>query len=375
MVGCGTICAMETTTQNDLRGGGRLFALDALRGLDMLLLTVIGPLTRAAQKGWHCFPSGFMQQFEHGWECFTLWDIIMPLFIFVCGAAVPLALTRRMECGGFWRHVAWRVALLWVLGGLVQGNWISLDPLAVSPFSNTLQSIAVGYLAVAAVMYTRSRALSVAVPVACAAIYTAILAAFGDYTEFGNAAFKVDAAVLKAMLPEGSRWVTRPSHYTWFLTSLMFAAMAFAGYHSTRILQSVEGTWRKAGALAAYGAALSAVGAVSLVWIPCIKPIYTLSFTALAMGICALSYAGLYALNDVLGCRRGWGFVLFFGRMALAAYFISHFFRPVLDAAVKLVGTGVCSYLPATMRPFANMILFVACLVLCMFAWRRLKAK
>ena len=41
----------------------------------------------------------------------------MPLFIFICGAAVPLALPRRLDAGGrpglaYWRHVLGRVALL-----------------------------------------------------------------------------------------------------------------------------------------------------------------------------------------------------------------------------------------------------------------------
>ena len=34
----------------------RLFSLDALRGLDMILLTVVAPLVNAAQRGWKCFP-------------------------------------------------------------------------------------------------------------------------------------------------------------------------------------------------------------------------------------------------------------------------------------------------------------------------------
>ena len=60
----------------------RLFSLDLLRGLDMLLLTVIGPLVHGFNASWK-LSDGFMGQFRHGWECFTLWDIIMPLFIFM----------------------------------------------------------------------------------------------------------------------------------------------------------------------------------------------------------------------------------------------------------------------------------------------------
>ncbi|MBR2839449.1 MAG: hypothetical protein IKE55_11730 [Kiritimatiellae bacterium] len=51
----------------------RLYSLDVLRGLDMILLVVIGPIVNAANRVWH-FPAAFMGQFKHGWECFTLWD-------------------------------------------------------------------------------------------------------------------------------------------------------------------------------------------------------------------------------------------------------------------------------------------------------------
>ena len=67
----------------------RLYSLDVLRGLDMFLLTVVGPLVMAANKSWGCFPPEFVRQFEHGWLGFRFWVIIQPLFIFMSGAAIP----------------------------------------------------------------------------------------------------------------------------------------------------------------------------------------------------------------------------------------------------------------------------------------------
>ena len=87
----------------------RLLSLDILRGLDMLLLTVIGPVFWAVDKA--CtMPEAVQQQFKHAWGGFTLWDIIMPLFIFSCGAAVPYALSKRLDddgwaTGAFWRQI------------------------------------------------------------------------------------------------------------------------------------------------------------------------------------------------------------------------------------------------------------------------------
>ena len=87
----------------------RLYSLDMLRGLDMLLLVVIGPIVRAADSAWHFSPA-FMGQFRHGWECFTLWDIIMPLFIFMCGAAIPLT---GLICLAQFRKVRGKECLVW----------------------------------------------------------------------------------------------------------------------------------------------------------------------------------------------------------------------------------------------------------------------
>ena len=248
----------------------------------MLLLVVVGPLVQAMNRAWQ-LPASFMGQFRHGWECFTLWDIIMPLFIFMCGAAIPFALARRIENGkagkSFWIHVFGRVAMLWALGMLVQGDLLSLDWHKISPYSNTLQSIAAGYFVTACVMLIKSKAIRVAVPVVLALAYTAMLAFGGDYTEFGNFAFKVDRAVLSAMLPADNPFVVKPSHYTWFATSLMFAVMTLAGYHAAEMLRGDGEKKSKAVKLLAYGAGLEIAGWAVSPWIPVIKPIFTLSAT------------------------------------------------------------------------------------------------
>ena len=321
----------------------RLYSLDLLRGLDMLLLVAVGPIVKAANSVWHFSPA-FMRQFAHGWECFTLWDVIMPLFIFMCGAAVPFALGRRLENGkaglAFWRHVIVRVVMLWVLGMVVQGNLLSLDICKIKPYSNTLQSIAAGYFVTACVMLLRSKAVRIAAPIVLALVYTALLAFGGDYSEFGNFAFKSDMAIFRAILPADHTYLLKPNHYTWFSTSLMFAAMSLAGYHATEILRGSGEKLPKAVKLFAYGAGLEAVGWAVSPWIPVIKPIYTLSFTAQAMGWCVIALAALYVLSDILMLRKGLGVVILFGQSALMAYLLGGFFRPVLAKLAEILTQG-----------------------------------
>ena len=130
----------------------RLFSLDALRGLDMIFLCLAKPVIVATAQALGCgdveaYP--FMRQFTHPWGGFTAYDLIMPLFIVMCGAAVPFALPKRLDAEGrptaaFWRHVASRVVLLWMLGMACQGRLLTFRPGEFVWFSNTLEAIAVG---------------------------------------------------------------------------------------------------------------------------------------------------------------------------------------------------------------------------------------
>lgn len=351
----------------------RLFSLDALRGLDMIVLTVFGPVVCAAQGAFACFSSALMNQIDHRWQGFTFWDIIMPLFIFMCGAAIPFALGRRLKEGSlvFWRHVLVRVALLWFLGGLVQGNWAELNPQTFSPFANTLQSIAVGYLATAAMMTVPSRAFQIACPVVLSVGYALLLAVGGDYSETGNLAARVDHAILSAILPATNSYVAQPSVYAWFLPSMMFAAMTMCGYHATMILRSAMTAWKKAGALFSYAAALFAAGAGASVWIPLSKPIYTFSFTALAMGWCVLALAVLYVVCDIWKLRRGTSLVLLFGQNALTAYFVSSFFAKPLNALAETVLPSVTTRCEPKVAAFCVAVLSVVELVAILVVKRR----
>ena len=356
----------------------RLFSLDLLRGLDMMLLTVIGPLVNGFNRSWP-LPKGFMGQFRHGWECFTLWDIIMPLFIFMCGAAIPFALPKRLVDGKagwpYWRHVLGRVALLWFCGMLVQGNLCTLDPMKIMLFSNTLQSIAVGYLATAAVLLIPCRKTRIAIPVALTVIYGVLLHFCGDYTPEGNATVCVDRWVFSLFLPEGNVSLN-VGKYTWVLPSMMFMVMTLCGFHATEILKSGLEKRQKAWALVAYGGGMLAIGWILSIWIPVIKPIYTISFTLQAMGWCTLALAVLYALTDIFMFRRGMGLVILFGQFALTAYLISHMpFSPALSRLAETLSQGLPRLFGQTAQPFLLQVVTALCLIFALLMRRAVKPR
>ena len=330
--------------------GKRLLSLDVLRGLDMFLLTVIGPFVWALDKSFG-LPKGVLAQFDHAWGGFSLWDIIMPLFIFMSGAAVPFAMKGRLDDGHarwrYWRHVLSRFALLWVLGMVAQGRLLTLDANLISPFDNTLQTIAFGYLACAIVYRIPSRAVRFAIPAALALVYTLILAFLGDYSKTGNAAMLFENWFVPFTVPATSRVLELADPgYTWWATIPMFAAMGLSGMCATEILKDENlAPSRRAMRLAVAGAALLALGWALVPVIPPIKHIYTLSFTSQAMGWSMLALAALYALFDIrfagsAAAGRAMSLLVLFGRTSLLAYMCIEVFGSVFNAFGKMFAPG-----------------------------------
>lgn len=314
---------------DDNQKGRRLASLDVLRGLDMFLLAVVGPLFYALDKAFD-LPDALMRQFSHGWGGFTLWDIIMPLFIFMSGAAVPFAMGKRLDDGKagwrYWRHVLFRLLLLWILGMVAQGRLLTFDAMKVSPFNNTLQTIACAYVACAVAFLVPSRWLRASIPVLLAVGYALVMHLCGDYSKDMNVAIRFERWIVPHLTPEGSQALKlADGGYTWWATIPMFAAMGLCGMEATLLLRSSATPRRRMLTLGALGLVLLAVGWALVPVVPPIKHVFTISFTAQALGWCCLALAALYGLVDMWGAgserlAKGlWIFTLF-GQVSLLAY-------------------------------------------------------
>ena len=366
----------------------RLYSLDILRGIDIFFLTVLSSLVYAVNRVWP-LPDGLMDQLGHPeWVGFSVLDIVMPLFIFMCGAALPLALPKRLEADGragwpYWRHVLARVAMLWVFGMIAQGELTSFDLHRISFFNNTLQTIACGYVAVALVILIRRKWVQILIPVLLAALYTVFLHTCGDLTPGGNAAVVYEVKFLSLFYPDATWHPVKQIadwHYTWWTTVPMFAVMGLAGYHATTILRTAWLPWRRVGIMAGVGCALLIVGwALIACGDPCVKHIFTASFTSLAMGVCYLLYALSYAVFDILGWRRGTGLVNLFGRHSLWAYMFrdtclgSVFWTAgtvILGGTQKKFGFGLSRFFPSEAAyGLCHLLVVVTLVILSMKAW------
>ena len=92
----------------------RLFALDAFRGLDVLLMIFVNHLGGMKGVPW------WLEHAERRADLYTLTDLVFPGFLFIMGAALPLAFMHRRAEGDslarIFAHVALRVAGLLILG-------------------------------------------------------------------------------------------------------------------------------------------------------------------------------------------------------------------------------------------------------------------
>ena len=132
----------------------RLESLDALRGLDLFFLVALGPLLRTLVRAIDSpHLDGVNWCLRHvDWIGFSPWDLIMPLFLFMSGISIPFALSRfkgEADKSKLIYRLCKRVLLLWIFGMMCQGNLLSFDPDHLYLYTNTLQSIATGYIAAA----------------------------------------------------------------------------------------------------------------------------------------------------------------------------------------------------------------------------------
>ncbi len=348
----------------------RVVSIDALRGFDMFwivggrevvfaLVSVFAATLPAAWVQWlqtninWTFLRGQMDHME--WDGFSGWDLIMPLFVFIVGAAMPFSFAKRREQGkssaSLYGKVIRRVLILWVLGMIAQGNLLKFDvwiPQLADPnvqqyelhlFSNTLQAIAVGYLVAAIAI--------IHLPVVGQAVLAGLLVvgywAIMQFVSLGgidagvieperNIALFIDQTVLGAFR-DGTT-------YTWILGGIGFAATTLLGAMAGHLLRTTRPGFIKFLSLLGLGLAGIALG---LVWhghfsLPgmridlatageqpfwqslMIKHIWSASMILYAAGWSFLLLAVFYLVIDLIGLRAP--FILFtvIGANAIFAY-------------------------------------------------------
>ena len=319
----------------------RLESLDILRGFDLFLLVglemAMHHLAGAVQSP--AFHS-VMWCFTHvDWEGFSTWDLVMPLFMFMSGITIPFALSRYKNGADkslVYRRILKRVILLWIFGMMCQGNLLGLNPDRIYFYSNTLQSIAMGYL-ISALLFLHTRIRTQIV------IAVALLLGFwgamelitvqgyggGNYTPDGNLAEWLEREVLGrfrdgASVVNGEVVFPEWYRYTWILSSFNFGVTVLTGTFAGYILKEKEWTpERKLVWLVIIGVSMVIAGWTWGIWHPVIKKLWTSSMVLVSSGYCFLLMALFYYVIDYKGWRKHTEWLKVYGMNSIVAYMLA----------------------------------------------------
>lgn len=313
----------------------RLESLDILRGMDLFLLTILGPVIfRLSKTGNYAWEAVVMPQFDHvPWAGFTLWDLIMPLFMFMAGVAIPFSLDKYRGKGmgksKVYIRLFRRFVLLWILGMIVQGHLLDFDWEVLRFFSNTLQAIAVGYLFSALFYLWFKPGVQVGISVALLAGFWILMETVGggNYNEHGNLCEIVDNAVFGIHRdhafrgPDGGIVVDADYTYTWIVSSLNFIVTVMTGMFAGEILRSRNWSEKKKMlTMLAAGAGMLAAGYLWGLQMPVIKHIWTSSMTLVSSGWCFLALLAVYFIVDFKKKGKWLGWFKIWGMNSILAY-------------------------------------------------------
>lgn len=354
----------------------RLASLDALRGANLFFLLAVGPVLGSLC---HAVPEGCMtwlfnplsEWLSHKvWEGFAPWDIIMPLFMFMSAISIPFSMSRYRrdkDYKAFAGRLLRRVIILWILGIIVQGNIRELNPERIYLYTNTLQSIAVGYT-IASLLFVFSRWHT------WVFAFVFLLLAFwgamefisvdgfggGQYEPTNNLAEWVDRVVLgrfrDAAIVEANGSVTFPSWYTytWVLSSLTFGATSIAGLMAGFICKhsqfsSLQKTW----ILLLNGVLMVVLGWLWNLEMPVIKHIWTSSMVLVAGGYSFILMGIFFWFYDHCHHTAALSFFQTFGLNSIVAYFIGETIS--FKSIPQSLFYGLEQYMGDFYRPFIEL--------------------
>ena len=314
---------------------GRLACIDVLRGFDMFFLVGAGDVLLRLIRG---FESESLvplaRQLDHvKWEGFTAWDIIMPLFLFTSGLSMPFSFGKLINSGyskaQIYAKVLKRFCILFFLGWIVQGRLLDLNLETFEIYSNTLQSIACGYLITALIVLNIKKvSAQLAAGISLVVVYWALLAFVpvpgfgrGVITLDGNLAMYIDRAVFGSLM-------NARTQYTWLLTSISFGATVFSGYYAGLMLKEKISENQKLMRLSLVGVGLIVAGLLLGLHQPIVKKIWTSAMVLYSSGICYLLLAFSFLLTDKMKIDSWWTRGLrMFGLNAITAYLLQQCFR------------------------------------------------
>ena len=365
---------------------GRVASVDALRGFSIFwIIGADGAMWSLADMAHDKAPvvnaaGNFLRaQFTHvAWEGLRFYDFIFPLFIFVTGVSIVLALPRLVEKEGkvgAHLHVLRRAALLYVLGiifyGGISQHWNDIR------FVGVLQRIAICYLFASLLFLNVDRRGLMIALAALLGGYWALMTfvpvpgiGAGSFSRDANLADWIDAHYLPGRLwdkirdPEG------------LLSTLPAIGTCLLGVLAGLLLKDERLTpLQKSVGLIGAGSLMVGAGYLWGLQFPVIKSIWTSSFVLVTGGYSAIMLGIMHQVIDVWRWKAWATIFVWIGTNAIALYFINGVagFEPL---ALRFVGGDVKMWLDQTVTPgtgvfAAHLLGLVFAVALAGFLYRR----
>lgn len=304
----------------------RIQSLDALRGFDMFWIIGGGELIQAIAK---CFPNNGFQflagQMEHvPWAGFHFYDLIFPLFMFISGATIPIAILTKLEGGAPRKaqvsRIARRMIILVVLGIIFNGTL--RDGFGNARYASVLGQIGIAYFIASMILsHTHSFRARLLWLAGILAGYAAIQLwvpvpgyGAGVLTPDGCINSYIDRNFLPGRMGQGK------FDALGLLCILSASAVTLMGSFAGQILiKNDMETRKKLILLVSAGTGLILLALVINPFYPVIKNCWTSTYNLLAGGISFLLVALFFLVIDVWALKK-WSF--FFTVIGLNSIFI-----------------------------------------------------
>jgi len=310
----------------------RLYSLDALRGLDMIILVGGASLIVSLVQLTGIEAEGLRVTLkEHvDWVGFHIHDLIFPLFMFVSGVAIPYSIQSKLEKkvpkNDLILKTFKRMVILIILGIFYNGGFRT--GLAHARIASVLGQIGIAYFfATLITMHTttiRSRLIWLVSILAGVGIIQLFIpvpgVGAGVLTPEGCINGYIDRHLLIGKLHED---IFDPEG---ILSNISAIGITLMGAISGSVLRSQKWTnYKKLGVLTVAGILSIGIALLLSPYYPVIKKCWTSTFNLLAGGTSVLLLAFFYLVIDHWKIR-GWTFPFrLYGMNALFVYLLFHF--------------------------------------------------
>ena len=322
---------MATPVHTTLQSNARLTALDAFRGVTMMLMVIVNnpgdgrnsyaPLRHADWNGW------------------TPTDVVFPSFVWIVGVAMTLALDKRLGNGAgrgeLLPQALRRGSIIFGLGLLVY-LFPYFDFSTMRVFG-VLQRIGLCYFLCTAIYVSTGIRGQIAWIAGLLGGYWLLMQfapvpgyGSGHFDEARNFAHYVDNIVLgKHNYAQTKTW--DPEGIVSTLPAIATMLLGIMAGHVLRLKRSLLG---KIGLMAAIGAGLMIAGYIVDIWLPINKKLWTSSFALVMAGLDFILLALFLWCGDVRGWSKVFRPAVIMGMNAIAVYMASE----LVDTALSVLG-------------------------------------